>query len=86
MSTPMRTAQDQDLLLDVRHLSVDVAGARGTTRLVNDVSFTVRRGEAVALVGEYVVRTYREVQGRPSWVVRRSIHADEAAGTSSRAA
>jgi polyisoprenyl-phosphate glycosyltransferase len=28
---------------------------------------------AVAIVGEYVVRTYREVQGRPTWVVRRTI-------------
>lgn len=43
---------------------------------------------AVALVGEYVVRTYREVQGRPSWVVRRTIRVDEAAAgqTRSRAA
>lgn len=39
-------------LLDVRHLSVDVTTARGALRLVNDISFTVRRGEAVALVGE----------------------------------
>ena len=30
---------------------------------------------AVAVVGEYVVRTYREVQGRPTWVVRRTINA-----------
>jgi dolichol-phosphate mannosyltransferase len=28
---------------------------------------------AVAVVGEYVVRTYREAQGRPTWVVRRTI-------------
>jgi polyisoprenyl-phosphate glycosyltransferase len=28
---------------------------------------------AVAVVGEYVVRAYREAQGRPTWVVRRSI-------------
>jgi GT2 family glycosyltransferase len=28
---------------------------------------------AVAIVGEYVVRAYREVQGRPTWVVRRTI-------------
>ena len=48
----MSSAMDQDLLLHVRALCVDVAGTRGTTRLVNDVSFTVRRGEAVALVGE----------------------------------
>jgi hypothetical protein len=28
---------------------------------------------AVAIVGEYVVRAYREAQGRPPWVVRRTI-------------
>ena len=42
---------------------------------------------AVALVGEYVVRTYREVQSRPAWVVRRTIPSEEAAtGARSRAA
>jgi len=30
---------------------------------------------AVAIVGEYVARTYRESQGRPTWVVRRTINA-----------
>jgi len=29
---------------------------------------------AVAIVGEYVVRTYREAQGRPTWVVRRTFN------------
>ena len=28
---------------------------------------------AIAVVGEYVVRTYRECQGRPGWVVRRTL-------------
>lgn len=42
---------------------------------------------AVAIVGEYVARTYREVQGRPSWVVRRTIgKAESARKTNSRAA
>ena len=41
---------------------------------------------AVAIVGEYVVRTYREAQGRPTWVVRRTINAARAATTASRAA
>jgi dolichol-phosphate mannosyltransferase len=45
---------------------------------------------AVAIVGEYVVRTYREAQGRPTWVVRRTINAGAGAasqpGRSSRAA
>lgn len=42
---------------------------------------------AVAIVGEYVARTYREVQGRPSWVVRRTIgKAESAHKSTSRAA
>lgn len=36
---------------------------------------------AVAIVGEYVVRTYREVQGRPSWVVKRTIEGSAGAET-----
>ncbi|VTU28939.1 Stage 0 sporulation protein KD [Variovorax sp. SRS16] len=42
-----------DLLLDVRGLSVDIRqGASAPLRVVNDVSLSVRRGEAVGLVGE----------------------------------
>jgi dolichol-phosphate mannosyltransferase len=41
---------------------------------------------AVAIVGEYVVRAYREAQGRPTWVVRRTLNADRAAAPASRAA
>lgn len=41
---------------------------------------------AVAIVGEYVARTYREVQGRPSWVVRRTLGPTAEARTGSRAA
>ncbi len=33
---------------------------------------------AVAIVGEYVARAYREVQGRPTWVIRRTINLDHA--------
>jgi len=32
---------------------------------------------AVAVVGEYVVRTYREAQARPTWVVKRTINLPE---------
>jgi hypothetical protein len=38
---------------------------------------------AVAIVGEYVVRTYRECQGRPGWVVRRTTHATDRGGQAS---
>jgi len=41
---------------------------------------------AVAVVGEYVVRTYREAQGRPTWVVRRTIHGRAAVGVADPAA
>jgi dolichol-phosphate mannosyltransferase len=33
---------------------------------------------AIAIVGEYVVRAYREAQGRPTWVVRRTLNAPAA--------
>ena len=41
---------------------------------------------AVAVVGEYVVRGYREVQGRPTWVVRRTIGPAAGSRSGSRAA
>ena len=41
---------------------------------------------AVAIVGEYVVRGYREAQGRPTWVVRRTLGRERATTGSSRAA
>lgn len=41
---------------------------------------------ATAIVGEYVVRAYRETQGRPSWVVRRAIRSPAAEQASRRAA
>jgi hypothetical protein len=41
---------------------------------------------AVAIVGEYVARTYREVQGRPPWVVRRTIGPAAETRSNSRAA
>jgi peptide/nickel transport system ATP-binding protein len=40
------------LLLDVRGLSVDIGQGAAALRVVNDLSLTVRRGEAVGLVGE----------------------------------
>ena len=39
-------------LLDVRHLSVDIARGPRSLRVVDDVSLQVQRGEAVGLVGE----------------------------------
>jgi peptide/nickel transport system ATP-binding protein len=42
----------ENLLLDVRGLSVDIRQGATALRVVNDLSLTVRRGEAVGLVGE----------------------------------
>lgn len=41
-----------DVVLDVQGLSVDLATARGTLHAVRDVSFQVRRGETLCIVGE----------------------------------
>lgn len=42
-----------EILLDVRHLSVDyVAAGRASAHAVTDVSFQLRRGEVMGLVGE----------------------------------
>jgi len=41
-----------DLVLDVQGLSVDIATPRGTLHAVRDVSFQVRRGETLCIVGE----------------------------------
>jgi hypothetical protein len=41
---------------------------------------------AIAIVGEYVARTYREAQGRPTWVIRRTLGRAADVRSSSRAA
>ena len=39
-------------LLEVRNLTVDFTGPAGTNRAVDDVSFSIEKGETLALVGE----------------------------------
>ncbi|HST90394.1 MAG TPA: ABC transporter ATP-binding protein [Ktedonobacterales bacterium] len=46
------TAITGDILLDVRHLSVDYQADAGDVHAVTDVSFALRRGEILGLAGE----------------------------------
>jgi oligopeptide/dipeptide ABC transporter ATP-binding protein len=45
-------ARGGDIVLDVRHLSVEYAGAGGAVHAVDDVSFTLARGQVLGLAGE----------------------------------
>ncbi|MFX4295805.1 ABC transporter ATP-binding protein [Pseudosulfitobacter pseudonitzschiae] len=42
----------QEIVLDVRNLSTGFVTARGLLQAVDDVSFTLRRGQTLAIVGE----------------------------------
>ncbi len=48
----MTTGAQTNNLLEVNHLSVDYLAANGTVHAVNDVSFTLARGEILGLAGE----------------------------------
>lgn len=41
-----------DIVLDIRHVSVEYAGANGAVRAVDDVSVTLARGQVLGLAGE----------------------------------
>ena len=51
MSTNTNT-HNNDVVLDVQGLSVDIATAGGTLHAVREVSFQVKRGETLCIVGE----------------------------------
>lgn len=44
--------KENDLLLDVKNISVDYFASNGTVHAVDNVSFTLRRGEIMGLAGE----------------------------------
>src|SRR5205085_3751942 len=48
MITEVRT----NTLLEIKHMSVDYDSTRGTVHAVNDVSFTIERGQIFGLAGE----------------------------------
>ncbi len=47
-----RDLRDRDAVLDVAHLSISFADRHNGTRVVDDVSFSVRSGEVLGLIGE----------------------------------
>ena len=61
-------------LLEVSHLKVEFAGRRGTLLALDDVSFEIRHGETLGLVGESgcgkstvgrtLLRLYKPTAGR----------------------
>lgn len=52
MSVVKAQATPADVVLSVRNLSIEVPGAHGPVRLVDDVSFDVREHEVFGIVGE----------------------------------
>ena len=86
--TPLRAAWWAAGLLAVTAASCAVAAwlmPAGNATLVAAIGAVISlvgaiQTAAVAIVGEYVVRTYREVQARPSWVVKRMIEGNADAG------
>jgi peptide/nickel transport system permease protein len=46
------TADSSDIILDVRHLSVEYISENSSTPAVSDVSFSLRRGEVLGIAGE----------------------------------
>ncbi|HKX40754.1 MAG TPA: ATP-binding cassette domain-containing protein, partial [Burkholderiaceae bacterium] len=48
----MSTPDDDKLLLDVQNLRVDLPTERGWLHAVRGITFQVRRGEMLCLVGE----------------------------------
>ena len=48
----MNNTNESDVLLDVRDLDVSFYMPRGELRAVNNISYSVKRGETMGLVGE----------------------------------
>lgn len=52
MPNPPPSVQARSLLLEVKHLNVDYETEHGAVHAVNDVSFTLHRGQILGLAGE----------------------------------
>ncbi|PPF82881.1 ABC transporter ATP-binding protein [Rathayibacter rathayi] len=76
------TPSEDDVVLDVRNLSIEYETGAGTVRAVDDVSFTIRRGETFGLAGESgsgkstIAIAILRLLGANGRVVSGSIHCD----------
>ncbi|PPG65520.1 ABC transporter ATP-binding protein [Rathayibacter rathayi] len=76
------TPSEDDVVLDVRNLSIEYETGAGTVRAVDDVSFTIRRGETFGLAGESgsgkstIATAILRLLGANGRVVSGSIHCD----------
>lgn len=52
MQRPSNTSADTDTVLEVKNLAVDFKTEMGSVKGIEGVSFTLRRGETIAIVGE----------------------------------
>lgn len=48
--------EEKKTILDVKHLRVDFTTDQGTVQAVRDVSFSVKEGEILGIVGESGIR------------------------------
>jgi ABC-type glutathione transport system ATPase component len=73
---------EDDVVLDVRNLTIEYETAAGSVRAVDDVSFTIRRGETFGLAGESgsgkstIATAILRLLGANGRVVSGSIHCD----------
>ena len=68
--------REQGILLSVRHLKQFFFFGKGANRqklkAVSDVSFDLKEGECLGIVGEYISHIYLEAKDRPVYILQES--------------